>query len=150
MKLNRAAIIVIALCVACWMSFPPPQDVGADTYGPGVESSVKRFNVVATTSGDTDLIAAVAGVQFRILSMAVLPQEGAVDVYFENGDNAVLFTAAKPQTLDPLGIDGQAGFVLQPHDGGHFLTDTANEAFIVNLSGDTDTAISGTYVEVQF
>ncbi len=120
-----------------------------DPYGPGIQSDVKTFNVIASSTGDTDVIASVTGSRLRILSMAVIAQSTtAVDIYFENGDNALLFTAAKPLTIDAAGLDGQAGFILQPHEGGWLYTDTHTEAVIVNLSGNQDVSISGTYIEV--
>jgi len=142
-------VLAIAACVA-WLSFPPSDHANAQSYGPNVTSNLKRFNVVASSSGDNELVEAVSGKRFRIISLALIAQSStSVDAYLINGDNELLGTAAAPQPIDMSAVDGLAGVVLPANEGGWLETDTANEALEINLSGAQAVLCVGTYVEVD-
>jgi hypothetical protein len=135
--------------VGWWLCVPPAQDVDAQTYGPGVASSLTRFNVVASSSGNNVLIAAKANTRFRIVYLKATSQSTtAVNAYYLNGDNALMYTAASPQPYDMAGISGIIGEVIAG-DGGWLETDAVNEAFQINLSGAQKVAVVGAYVEVR-
>jgi len=143
------AILFVAVIALVWMTIPPDREAEAQ-YGPHVAGSLqlKRFNVVASSSGANTLIAAVSDKRFRIVSMKVTAQSGtAVNAYFYNGDNELMYTAAAPQPYDMTAIAGLVGEELVPQETGWLETDTVNEAFAVNLSGAVAVAVVGTYVE---
>jgi hypothetical protein len=143
-------VAVIAFwMLAAWSMVPPPQESRAqDWYGPQVTSGLKRFNVDCTTDGNNTIIAAKADTKFRIISLTITSCSTTSDTfYFANGDNELWYSAAIQMTIDLDGGDGPSGSSLDPHSGGHFETDTVNEALILVLDGGEDCNVTGTYVE---
>jgi hypothetical protein len=151
MKNKTLLCVLIAVAsLIVWASWPPPQQAPAqDWYGPNVTSDLKHFNVDCTTNGNNTIIAAKAGSKFRIVSITVTSCSTSGDsFYLINGDNALWYSAAIPMPIHVTGIDGVAGISLAEHNGGHFETDTVNEALVLVLTDGDDANCSGTYVEI--
>lgn len=143
------AVLLVAAGFITWSSIPPPQNAaGQDWYGPQVKSDLKRFNVDCTTQGNNTIIAAKAGVKFRIISITVTSCSTTADTfYLVNGDNSLWYSSTIPMPIDASGVSGPAGISLSPHNGGLFETDTVNEAVVLVLSVGENCNVTGTYVE---
>ena len=114
-------------------------------------TTIKRFNVIATGSGNTVLIAAVGAKKFRLRSLSLVATSAtAVSLYLHTTtDTNVLGDSTNKLTLDLDGGGGPAGVVLQHNPDGWVETSTANEALNINLSAATPVVVIGTYIEVD-
>jgi hypothetical protein len=109
--------------------------------------TVKHANIDTATSGNNELVAAVAGKVLRVVSV-FLAASGAVDVYFNDG-TANLLGGTRKIKLDNTGAAGAVGFALQENGKGWFKTAAANRPLILNLSGAVGVAGCVSYVEAD-
>lgn len=98
-----------------------------------------HINLGATpaSSGANQLIAAVSGASYRVLSVAIVATT-AVSVKFQSASTDIT-------GLFPLGANG--GFVLPFNEHGWFET-TAGEALNLNLSGAVSTGVQIQYIRL--
>lgn len=109
---------------------------GGMPSGSGV-SALKRFIITASASGNTAVVAAVAGKKIRVISFNFVAN-GTVNVKWQSA------------TTDISGLTycvQFSGKALQFHPGGHLETAVA-EALNINLSGNVAVGGEGTYIEV--
>jgi len=110
---------------------------------------VKNASGVAA-SGTVAMVAAKAGTKFRVLAMTLQATSTTVtNVYVINGDNSLYGNSGNPI---PMGTDKDGDQLptvqLNWNPGGHFDTDTANEALNVVLSAAQDIIYTVTYAEL--
>lgn len=127
-----------ALPVSGTVAVSNPSSVGGTLVVAGVSLPVKQAFINASASGDTSIVALVAGKAIRVLSYE-LTANGAVNVHFRS--NSTVISSTK--------YSNQAGWGLvrsyNPH--GYFET-TAGQALQINLSGAVAVGVQVTYVEV--
>ncbi|MBX3498105.1 MAG: hypothetical protein KF889_01575 [Alphaproteobacteria bacterium] len=109
----------------------------------GTAYTVKRAAIVAASSGENTLVAAVASKKIRVLSIAVI-SAAANNIYFNNATDGAVFGGS----TNKIQLAANGGFVLPHNPHGWFQTGTNNEALRANLSAAS--AVSGglTYIEV--
>lgn len=112
----------------------------------GTQTSLKFVSIGTATSGNNELVAAVAAKKIRVVSLALFAG-GAVDVYFNDG-TANLLGGTRKVKLDNSGVVGIGAFVMPFNPGGWFETAAINRALNLNLSGAVGVAGCLTYVEV--
>jgi hypothetical protein len=113
----------------------------------GATALVPKFaNIDCASSGDNQLVAAVASRTIRVISV-FLAAAGAVDVKFNDG-TAALLGGTRLIKLDNTGAVGAGGFCLQENRTGWFQTAAVNRPINLNLSSAVGVAGCITYVEV--
>ena len=97
--------------------------------------SVSRSFVTATSSGNTQLVAAQGvGVRVRLLSLFVMAAS-AVDVKFQSATSDISATWS---------VSANGGFVLPVNEHGWFQTGQ-NQALNVNLSSNVSVGVQATW-----
>lgn len=115
----------------------------------GTTVETPKFAVISTaTSGNNELVAAVASHKIRVLSM-LLVADGVVDVFLRTSSAGagICADATRPIPLDNTGATGAGGLNLAYNPHGHFET-VSGEALGLNLSGAVAVSGSLTYVEI--
>lgn len=103
------------------------------------DARAKRFVITASSSGNNEIVAAVAGKHIRVLSYNYVAS-GTVNVAWRSGATTV---------IGGLGYwVANTGKVAPKNEDGWFQT-AAGEALNVNLSGAVAIGGEGTYVEID-
>jgi len=119
-------------------------------YDGATQATLKRANIIASSSGTNELVAAVEGKKIRVVSIAVIATSAtAVNLYFNDGTASLFGGASNKVTIQSTGVDGPAGFVLPYNPAGWMETAAVNRAINLNLSGAVAVAGSVQYVEVD-
>lgn len=101
-------------------------------------TAVKRVSINPSTATTTQLVAAVAGKKYRVLS-AIVVTTLANNINFESGTTDI-------SAIFPLGANG--GLVLDFNEHGWFET-VAGEALQFTTSAATACGCSVQYIEIQ-
>jgi hypothetical protein len=104
-----------------------------------VNQRIKRKVIDHATSGDNELVAAVAGKKIRVYNV-VLISAGTVNVRFESGAGGTALTGQ-------LNLIANVGFAPGHDPNGHFET-AAGQALNLELSGAVSVDGWMTYAEV--
>jgi hypothetical protein len=114
---------------------PVQQGAGAQAGSGGIRSAY----VEAAASGNTQLVAAIAGVRIRVVSALVGPVGAAVNTKFQSGSTDISPTARNA---------ANGGWQHNAFPG--YLCETApGEPLNINLSADASVPVTVTYMEVD-
>ncbi len=115
------------------------QTVGHLVLSNGTRVQVKRAFVNAASATTTELIPAVAGAVFRVLSLFMLGGATAASVTFKSGST----------TISPIFANAaNGGAVLPPNLWGWFQTTAMNEALNVLVSTSSDVGVIVNFIEI--
>lgn len=118
-------------------------------YDGNTRCLIKRFMVVTSTDG-ADLVAAVVGKKFRILSFAIFTTSTTVtNFWLEDSDGTDVFGDSTGIPLDADGGSGPAGLVLPFNQSGWWQTAAANKDLHIKLTAAQKVVVTGTYIEVD-
>lgn len=111
--------------------------------------TVQEFNVVGTTAGNNEIVAAVSGKKIRLLHLEMIAITATANtVYLVNDDYALVSTSSYPIPIaqDADG-DNLGGWVSGA--GWQRTTDTDNQAVVAVQSSTAAILYMGTYIEVD-
>jgi len=103
------------------------------------ESDVKYVAIAASSSGDNEIIAAKAGIKFRVISVLAVAG-GSVSARFESNAGGTALTGQMPITTN-------SGFAANHNPDGWFQTATG-QSLNLELSGNVLVAGMLSYVEI--
>jgi len=119
-------------------------------YDGATQATLKRANIIASSSGTNELVAAVEGKKIRVVSIAVIATSAtAVSLYFNDGTASLFGGASNKATIQSTGESGPSGFVLPYNPAGWMETAAATRALNLNLSAAVAVMGSVQYVEVD-
>ena len=127
------------------------QQSSSVVYDGTTACTVKRFNVVTSTSGTAVIPAPTGTKKIRVLSLsAICLSATSYTWYLETGTTGTdtFGTAAGQIKFDMDGTDGPSGLVLPWNPGGWFETADADESLDVILSAAQLILLCGNYIEV--
>jgi hypothetical protein len=109
---------------------------------------VKRFHVPAPSDG-ADLIAAVSGKKFRILSFGIISISGTIcRFWLEDSDGTDVYGNSTGIALEEDSGAAVPGFVLNRNVDGWFQTAAANKDLHIKFASGSGVVCWGTYIEV--
>ena len=96
----------------------------------GVAYDVQRAAIAAATSGNNEIVAAVAGKTIRVLSLFILAG-AAGDIYFTSANSGTVIFGG---STNKIKLAANGGFMLPRNIDGWMETTTANQALVMNAS----------------
>ena len=103
----------------------------------GIASEVKQAKINATTSGETQVVAAVTGKKLRVISV-IFTTSAAISIGWRSASNV---------KIDPMSF-AQNGGMTEQWRRGHFFETNTGEALNIYLSSNANVRGSLCYVEV--
>lgn len=121
-------------------------------YDGSTSCTIKRFNIIATSDGDTIISAPTGTKKIRIRSFAIIAMSTTEsEVYFQTattgtdtiGNSTNGFLISMDASADNVG-----GIKFEYNPDGWFETSDADEALQIKMSSNQPMLVCGTYIEV--